>query len=400
MAKSCILSEEMVTTQIVSRLPPKSLMRFKCVCKLWYKVIGSPSFLTMHLSNSMHNKFYSFISIVFKLTILKDKKLTEEEIYHVLRDSSDRKQVLLSLLNLCNNTVGDGPHLQSVVEDFTVPPPMGLAFTLQIVGHCDGIICLSTHAGSDRAALCNPSIKEFKFLPKSCLIHPPNVAYVYHVGFGYDSKAKDYKLVRIALSISYGEHPTRGEIYSLGSNSWREIKTDFRTRVYSTPGSGLYFKGNYYWYAFKQEEPEYHKEFILSFDMSDELFHHTSVPDSFHVTDGCYRSLVVLRESIALLSYEAGYGVPKTFEVWGTEGFGAGKDFWTKYVTIGPLEGIEIPLVFWKTDELLVVTNNASAVSYNLCTQTSKYLPINGAEASDIKAVVYVNSIVSVNRRQ
>lgn len=400
MAKSCILSEDMVVAQIVSRLPPKSLMRFKCVCKLWYNLINSPSFVAKNLFNSMHNKFSSSISIVFKRTVLKDNNITdEEEIYHILRDDSDRKQVLLSLLDLCNNHDGDEQYLHSVVEDFSVPPPMGLAFTLQIVGHCNGIICLSTHAGSDRVALCNPSIKEFKFLPKSCLVHPPGVAYVYHVGFGYDSQAKDYKLVRIASSLSFGDHPTRGEVYSLGSNSWREIKTDFRTRTYS-PGSGLYFKGNYYWYAFEQEEETY-KEFILSFDISDELFHHMSVPDSFHVADGSYRNLVVSKQSIALLSYKAGCGVPRTFEVWVMEHWCAAKDVWTKNLIIGPLEGIEIALLFWKSDEFLVVGNDAHAVSYNLCTQRFKYLPIHGVEEADrIQAVVYVNSIVSVKQRQ
>lgn len=133
---------------------------------------------------------------------------------------------------------------------------------LQIVGHCDGIICLSTH---ELAALYNPSIKEFNFLPKSCLLPPPNVAYGYNVGFGYDSKAKDYKVVRIACSISHSDHPpNRGEVYTFSSNSWSEIKTNFNTLLYSTPGSGLYFKGVYYWYAFKQEL-EHHKEFIVSF---------------------------------------------------------------------------------------------------------------------------------------
>ncbi|KAL6218739.1 hypothetical protein ACLB2K_011948 [Fragaria x ananassa] len=341
----------------------------------------------MNLSNSMHNKFSSFTSIVFKRTILKD--------------SSDGKQVSLSLLNLCNNA-SDGEHLHSVVQEFSVPPPMGLASSLEIADYCDGIICLNTEKASDRAALYNPSIKELNFLPKTCLLPPPYVKYAYHVGFGYDSKAKDYKVVRIACSISLGEHPTRGEIYTLSSNFWREIKTNFSTLLYSTIGSSLYFKGVYYWYAFKKEL-EHHKEFIISFDMSEELFHHTSLPDRFHGASGCYIRLVALKESIAVmtgLSHRRGCEVAKTYEVWGMEGFGAGhKELWIKYFTVGPLEGIEYPLVFWKTDEFLAATYDLSAVSYNVCTQTFNYLPIHGTQ-EDLQTVVYMNSIVSVNPRQ
>ncbi|XP_004292431.1 PREDICTED: F-box/kelch-repeat protein At3g06240-like [Fragaria vesca subsp. vesca] len=275
-----------------------------------------------------------------------------------------------------------------------VPPPMALVI-LQIVGHCDGIICRSTH---ELAALYNPS-KEFNFLPKSCLLPPPNVAYGYNVGFGYDSKAKDYKVVRIACSISHSDHPpNRGEVYTLSSNSWSEIKTNFNTLLYSTPGSGLYFKRVYYWYAFKQEL-EHHKESIVSFDMSEELFHHTSLPDHLSVTKGCHNHLVALKESIALLSHNR-CEVAKTFEVWGMEGFGAGKELCIKYFSVGPLEGIEYPLIFWESDEFLAGTYDLSAVSYNVCTQTFNYLPIHGAEEGDLQAVVYVNSIVSVNPRQ
>ncbi|KAL6209538.1 hypothetical protein ACLB2K_020478 [Fragaria x ananassa] len=155
MAKSCIFSEEMVT-QIVSRLPPKPLMRFKCVCKMWYNVINSPTFVTMNMSNFMHNKFSSFTAIVFKRTILENKNNGEEEIHDDIGDS-----ILLSLLHLRNNADSDGEHLHSVVEDFSVPPPMALVI-LQIVGHCDGIICLSTH---ELAALYNPSTRNSIFFP-------------------------------------------------------------------------------------------------------------------------------------------------------------------------------------------------------------------------------------------
>ena len=53
--------------------------------------------------------------------------------------------------------------------------------------------------------ICNQAIKKFRFLPTSCLRLPPNevpdldaiATYTNAVGFDYDSKAKNYKIVRI-----------------------------------------------------------------------------------------------------------------------------------------------------------------------------------------------------------
>lgn len=47
------------------------------------------------------------------------------------------------------------------------------------------------------------------------------------MGFGYDSKAKNYKVVRIVefLGKSIGLYK-RVEVYNLGANSWREIQLE------------------------------------------------------------------------------------------------------------------------------------------------------------------------------
>lgn len=401
MANSCKLSEEMVV-QILSRLPPKSLLRFRSVRKLWLTIINNPSFVVKHLSNSLHNKFASSTRILFKHTILKDNSINEEEIFHVLGDNdNDKKQVLLSLLNLYNYNDDDGHYLHSVVEDLNVPLPMGLPYILRIVGQCDGIICLNTFF--DDVVLCNPAIKEFEFLPKSCLVPPQDedgfvtVSYTGNLGFGYDSNAKDYKVVRIAQSGNY-KYPTRVEMYTLGTHSWREIKNDIKIRVFTFGSSPLYLKGIHFWMAFT---PENDREVILSFDMRNELFNQIYTPDDIYIGYGCNRSLSVWKESIALWSSEVGIGIPKSFQIWIMDEFGDFEGLWTKHITIEPLEGIEASLmIFWKSDELLMVADDGRVVSYNLSTQKHNYLPIHGAEGANyIQAIVYVDSIVSIKER-
>lgn len=68
-----------------------------------------------------------------------------------------------------------------------------------------------------------------------------------------------------------------------------------------------------------------------------------------------------------------------------------------KTLTIEFVPDIWIPLVFLKSDELLMAATDGRVVCYNIDTRKLRYLPVRGAESPDLTlASVYVNSIVSV----
>ncbi|TQD82904.1 hypothetical protein C1H46_031568 [Malus baccata] len=360
MAKSSNLTDDMVV-QILSRLPPKSLMRFKCVHKLWYDLIDSPSFVASHLSNSnLKSKSDSSTSIVVKHTV----KNVED----------DRKHVLLSLLNVCKDVSDDDDR----VEDLgAVYPLLSISSpNFEIAGYCDGIFCLSLHLCPEDIALVNPAIMEFQFLPKSCLLLPPPQPDVADgvdtitnaIGFGYDSKAETYKAVRI---VKFLPGPRKAEVYTLGADSWREVKFEIDCSVIWTPSFYFYFKGVFYWFA----TDLHNNDFILTFDM-------------------------VWNESIALFCYckDEGTGL-SIFDIWEMDDSTDGvKSRWSKKrLTIDSVPSIEIPLVFWKNDELLLTATDGCVVSYNIRTQKLKDLPIHGIENPlYIQAVLYAESLVSV----
>lgn len=58
--------------------------------------------------------------------------------------------------------------------------------------------------------------------------------------------------------------------------------------------------------------------------------------------------------------------------------------------------GIAMPLIFWKSDEFLMVSPDGCIVSYNLDTKKYKHLPIHGIYPGYFEAVICVNSIVSI----
>lgn len=98
-----------------------------------------------------------------------------------------------------------------------------------------------------------------------------------------------------------------------------------------------------YWYAGIRTDLGVDKKVVLSFDMSDELFHEISFPEStsFH------ERLAVWKESIVLVSYKD--DDPEFLDIWVMDESGGFKGSWTKNLTIGPVQGL-IPLAFWKRE--------------------------------------------------
>ncbi|XP_050384232.1 F-box/kelch-repeat protein At3g23880-like [Argentina anserina] len=404
------LTEDFVE-QLLSRLPPKSLMRFKCVCSLWCNKIKSPSFVAKHLSNYMGA---SSMSVLFKRPVLKDKdnKIIEPEREECL-NGDDNVETQLSSLNLCN--VSDDDYLLStVVEDLKVPLPAPLKLKhssdLIVAGHCDGILCLKLFIGN--AILWNPAMKEFKLLPKSLLLLPNDEdellfyelnCYTEYLGFGYDPKGKDYKVVRFVIfdEVCYW---FKAEVYDMHSNSWRDIKmktiysemTTYVTQRQSSHAS-VYFNGQCYWLVSGYQQHLPHDGFVLSFDMSHEQFNEISYPD---LSDGCrVMTLAIWKEFIALLSNQEESRVAQSYDMWVMmDDLGDGMGSWTKHLSIGPVECVGYPLLFCNGEHLFMENNEGQIVLYNTGTKKLKYLPIQFMGYIFYnQALIYGNSIVSIN---
>ncbi|XP_050384339.1 F-box protein CPR1-like [Argentina anserina] len=437
--------EQEVVEQILSTLPPKSLMRFKCVSKWWYHLITSPRFVAKHLTIAKHSSSYACALI--KRLVFKDTNTKEPEmVFSLLHFSDDNDELSTNL---------------SGVEDLTIPTRV--VESLQIIGHCDGIVCLALvdyHrrlAKPSEVCLWNPAIQEFKFLPEEPFL--PDWSKVPHsrmveenaylrgiyllcetMGFGYDTKSKDFKVIDIGFSGSkyYGDpkyylghvivHPPKAVVYTLQTDSWREIKTVSleRETTYLWPEKfQLYFKGMCYWTGYEQQKEffcqfETHKEeeerigqAIISFDTSSEVFHDILLPYELLECRGfdSYLSLhlTVWNESVALFGLHFVHGHKAT--MWVMNDCGNAKGAWTKQLTFDykqkyfPYSLPRKILAFWKSNEILGVGKNGSIVCYNLSTKNVKCLPIQSVPNSLPPArptfypfcgIAYVNSVVPI----
>ncbi|XP_059277162.1 F-box/kelch-repeat protein At3g23880-like [Lycium ferocissimum] len=210
MLKIPFLPTELIT-EILLRLPVKSLLQFTCVSKSWLALISSPEFVKNHLSSSSNNKDYTHHKLMLCPYSYKDS------------------------LKYCSIS-----SLDSVTEVFDLDFPLNKnSESVSIVGSVNGLICLTIKERDN--FLWNPSIRKFKKLPYSGSSLRSRYFSMY--GFGYDELHDDYKVVGIRTKNNRWHHV---QIYSLNSHCWRSTD-DFQSGGVSFYKSGMFVNGKLHW---------------------------------------------------------------------------------------------------------------------------------------------------------
>ncbi|PON83092.1 F-box associated domain [Trema orientale] len=156
-------------------------------------------------------------------------------------------------------------------------------------------------------------------------------------------------------------------------------------------------KGVSYWLLYNMWTWE---DIIYSFDMHGEEFHTILLPDKFRRSKNYVldedTSLTQLNESLALFYHPSDkYKTVSPIEMWVMYESSEGQKCWSKYLSIDPIGGIyRIPILFWKSDELLMIENKKGLVSYN--TLTKRVRRLHNKKLSDFVGFGYVKSLVSV----
>ncbi|OIT27853.1 PREDICTED: F-box/kelch-repeat protein At3g23880-like [Nicotiana attenuata] len=293
-------------TEILSRLPVKTLVRFRSVSKSWLALVSSPEFVKTHLSVSANNKDYTHHRLVLTAG---GNIFSSREIDYFLRDCS-----LSSLRN------------DSVTEAFRLNYPMNKPHkSVTVVGSVNGLICLAID--DIDLFLWNPSVRRYKNLP-----HPRPTVYHFgwfKYGFGYDESNDDYKIVGIFRNHDNERlHHVEIKIYSLKSNSWRS-KSDIpdEMRFFET---GKFVNGKLHW-AGELHWPNnwaFHKNWnIISIDLADEKWGKVEQPRYVEV-DFCLELGVLGSDLSMIWKYSVSHA-----DVWVMREYGV-KESWTKMYTV------------------------------------------------------------------
>ncbi|WOH12842.1 hypothetical protein DCAR_0832351 [Daucus carota subsp. sativus] len=196
-------------TEILLRLPIKTLLQFKSVSKSWFSIISSHRFATSHLAMAA-----------------KDDQILIA--HHDVGDYEMEDENSFSLFHL-----GSGRILKNLGFPFSQGEYPSTEEFSRLIGSDCGIVCVYVSVSAWRATkqdvdiyLWNPATKHSKILPPhtTVLDHRSNMA----LGFGFDHVDLDFKLVRVVpCDLSAPVHSTEAnlaEIYSSNRNAWRKIE--------------------------------------------------------------------------------------------------------------------------------------------------------------------------------
>ncbi|KAM5580272.1 F-box/kelch-repeat protein [Rosa sericea] len=288
--------EEDVIAEILARLPVKSLMRFRCVCKSWRALICESYFVKKHLSYGERGITESAHRLIFML----DPPLVLD--YEALKSMKD-------------DDYGDGAAAQFAVTQLDFPvrksiPDYGYRVG---VGSCNGLVCVQVDL--EAIMLWNPCTRDSKVLPKPPQVINSEFSY-YFYGFGYDSASDDYKVIR--GFADYLAKKIMIHIFSLKTGSWRTVEDiDYVTLITQ---QGLFLNGALHWLY---NLPEGGSR-ILSFDLEAEKFQKT-IPLPY---DDWFYDPLIYKNCLCVLACPAG---TNTFNIWMMKEYGD-KESWTEVV--------------------------------------------------------------------
>lgn len=177
---------EYITSEIISWLPVKSIVRFKCVCKAWNTWIEHPNFSKLQLARSQ-----GLTRLLFELYPCKS-----------YRSKKKKKQRRLERYSLEFTR-------RFYFEDMFI-----------CSNHCNGLVCLYS-SKDGQVYLFNVSTREFKALPVSVEGVRKN-SMDPRLYLGFDKVTEKYKLLHI-IRIPNSPRIMKHMILTLGTNSWRSI---------------------------------------------------------------------------------------------------------------------------------------------------------------------------------
>ena len=328
-APTPLLLDELIV-EILSRLPVKTLMQFKCVCKSWKTLIShDPSFAKLHLQRSRRNTH---------LVLVSDQSMSEDE--------SDFSVVPFSISNLLEAPLTIVPlEPYYLLRNIAIPnDPYYLLSNMDcsfMVGSCNGLICLRSYSythGHEEFCIrfWNPATntlsQELGHLTK-----------FFRLTFGYDITNDTYKVVAFSAD--------EVKVFSLSDNVWRDIPTfpvvpfDLEAGpCHPFVNDGVYVSGSINWLAI-QNKIEYEwndisidQFLIVSLDLTTETYRRFLPPQGFVEVPLVEPSVTVLMDCLCF-----SHRFKEThFVLWRMTEFGV-QESWTQFFKIS-LQDLQIDL--------------------------------------------------------
>ncbi|AES87358.1 F-box protein interaction domain protein [Medicago truncatula] len=242
--------------EIISHLPVKTLIRFRCLNKSFNTLISDPNFVKIHLKKSERNQHLAVFS--YRNPYNKTNHLLTFPVSSLHGNSS----ITIHYDPCYQLNHGDGSWV--------------------VVGSCNGLLCLLDRKASparQRLCLWNPATRT-----KSEFVLPQTSYSTFFLGYYYLTETYKVVAFRVMLDMDNGNARGTGKVLSIGNSSWRDIQCLQLPLYWFGPynnGSYVYLNGTINWLALQKYLDEYSPFFndgritvdeivIVSLDLSTE----------------------------------------------------------------------------------------------------------------------------------
>ncbi|KAG7565399.1 F-box-like domain superfamily [Arabidopsis suecica] len=233
---------EELLIDILIRLPTKSLMRFKCVSKLWLSLITSRYFTNRFLKPSSPSCLFAYFV-----------------------DSENQSNYVLLKSSLFSSSHDRSDISLSVIDQHSTIPIMGG----YLVNAARGLLCYRT---GRRVIVCNPNTRQVVELP--IMRSKTNV----WNWFGHDPLHDEYKVLSLFWDVNKEQRVVRSELQVLVlgvGSSWRTTQSHHTPhRPFRPYSKGMTINGVLYYIAWTDAN----RCVLMSFDLSSDDFNLIELP--------------------------------------------------------------------------------------------------------------------------
>ncbi|KAI3769555.1 hypothetical protein L6452_00663 [Arctium lappa] len=303
-----------VILNILIKLPISSLIQFRLVCKPWKLLSIHPDLHRLHQSAAAND----------------DPTLLFHSDYPIRNHLS-----FVELSSDCDRD-DDCKIVRKIYTPFSGSMP-----EFNVVGSCNGLLCLSDSLYGEPVFLFNPFSMDYLELPKSKQFQEQEVLF----GFGFHPDSNEYKVVKIVYYrtwqgrrriIRKNRNYPKSEVQILTiskqiddkSCSWRCLgKVPYLLDKQATEGPVV--NGRIHWVSRPGRITGVPGRAIVSFDLKDELFKVVAKPSHAVVNRGNNYHLAAIKGCLAVV-ISCGYG---KLEIWVMKEYDR-KESWVKEFVI------------------------------------------------------------------
>ncbi|KAM0029296.1 putative F-box domain-containing protein [Helianthus debilis subsp. tardiflorus] len=204
---------------VLSRLPVKTIIHCKCVCKKWRDLVSDPYFVQIHLSRS--------------------------------------RQCLMIQEGKTSDLPGNLEWVE--IEHDNVDPVKTLDHDSFPVGSVNGLICCC-RPYDDSIHIFNPVLEEDVLLPKP----ESKIEGCMRYGFGVSMDGEYKVILRGRREPNYSPYEYEVRVYTLGTDQWRVLGQTLDDLNLMECGPGVFLSSHVYWLGIYGQ--------IYDFDLTTETF--------------------------------------------------------------------------------------------------------------------------------